>query len=57
MRLKSIFRSRRSAARKKLDSDQAHILKQNLRALLLSKEHLLSKENLASQQEAAPRTA
>jgi len=40
MRLKSIFRPRRSAAKSKLDSKQAHALKQNLRALLLSKEHL-----------------
>ena len=51
MRLKSIFRSRRSDARKKLDSHQAHTLRQNLRALLLSKEHL------ASQQKTTPRTA
>jgi hypothetical protein len=44
MRLNSIFRSRRSAEKPKLDSKQARALRENLRALLLSKEHLAAKK-------------
>lgn len=47
-RLTSLFRPRRSSRKNKLDSTQAHVLKQNLRAILLSKEHLLGKELMTS---------
>ena len=45
-RLKSIFRLRRAAPRGKLDADQAHVLRQNLRALLASKEHLAAQQKV-----------
>ena len=43
-RLKTLFRPRRSSRKNELDTSQAHLLKQNLRALLLSKEHLAAAE-------------
>jgi hypothetical protein len=39
-RLKSIFRTRRSNGKKELDASQSHTLRQNLRAILTSKEFL-----------------
>jgi hypothetical protein len=39
-RLKTMLGLRRPAPEKKLDARQAHVLRQNLRALLTSKEHL-----------------
>ncbi len=41
-RLKSLFRPRRLSRKNRLEASQAHLLRQNLRALLLSKEHLAS---------------